>query len=74
MIKVHPWVYKGLWVVCLLLGLLLALPFPLLILTGASVAITSDVAAYALIAGELLGIVLIVFSTRRLMKPLRADT
>lgn len=74
MIKVRPLIYKTLWLACLMLGLLLAVPFPLLMLSGASVAITSDVGVYALVAGEIIGIFLVIFSVRRLMRPLRADT
>jgi hypothetical protein len=73
-IKVQHWVYRIFWVACLFLGLLLAVPFPLLLIFGASVAVISQGAVYALIASELLGVFLILFSIRRLARPLRAET
>ncbi|ANP46510.1 hypothetical protein ATE48_11565 [Candidatus Viadribacter manganicus] len=57
---------------CLFLGLLLVVPVPLLLILGASLAISGQTGVYALIASELLGAFLVLLSIRRLTRPRRA--
>lgn len=72
MIKVHPWVYLGFWIGAAL-GLLASAPMPLLMLSNVSVAFVNENAPYAFLASEVLGLLLVIVSLRRLMRPLRAN-
>lgn len=70
MIRVHPTIYRLLWITCAVFGVVL-LVGPLALLSD-GVTATNDTSRYVLLAGGACGLFVLLYALRRLLWPLRS--